>query len=179
MSRASRGVGTLPGMAGSPKRPRGKARAKTPVPKSSRPQEPDSPRRRQGSSRVAIILVPVLAVLLAIGIGILLGVRSSRSADDIATPPVATTPTTETAPTTTAVETAKELFGHTCATCHTLAAAAATGDIGPNLDEIKPSRARVLAAIRNGSLSGAMPANLLTGDDAQRVAAYVSGVAGR
>ncbi len=126
-----------------------------------------------------MIVIPVLAVFLAIGLGILLGVRSSRTSDDVAAPTVAATETTEATPTQTAPQTAKDLFGHTCASCHTLAAAGATGGIGPNLDEARPSRERVLNAIRSGSLSGAMPANLLTGTDAERGAAYVGGVAGR
>src|SRR5947209_5201678 len=32
----------------------------------------------------------------------------------------------------------RELFGQVCATCHTLAAANATGKVGPNLDTLKP-----------------------------------------
>jgi len=76
-------------------------------------------------------------------------------------------------------ETARGVFLHSCASCHTLAATGATGGIGPNLDEARPPRERVRTMIRNGALSGAMPAALLTGDDAERVAAYVSRVAGR
>lgn len=126
-----------------------------------------------------MIAIPVVALLLAIGLGIVLGVRSSRTSDDIATPTVATTETTDTTPTQTTAQTPKDLFGHACSTCHTLAAAGSTGGIGPNLDEARPSRERVLNQIRSGSLSGAMPANLLTGTDAVRVAAYVGRVAGK
>ena len=129
--------------------------------------------------RTGIVLVPVLLVALAIGLGIVLGVRSSRQSAEIATPSVTTTETTETVPTSTTPVSAKDLFGHTCATCHTLAAAGATGGIGPNLDEIKPTRQRVRDQIQTGSLSGAMPANLLQGDEADRVAAYVATNAGK
>ncbi len=122
-------------------------------------------------------MVPVVAVLLAIGVGIVLGVRSSRTSDDVATPTVATSAITETTPT--VPQTAKDLFGQACATCHTLAAAGSSAGIGPNLDEALPTRQRVLDQIRNGSLSGAIPANLVVGNDAVRVAAYVAGVAGR
>lgn len=158
------------------KPPKGKVRPKTPVPTSRRPQEPGAPRTRRGLGRAGVIVVPVVAVLLAIGVGIMLGVRSSRTADDVATPTVATT---ETTPARTAPVAAKDLFGQSCASCHTLAAAGSTAGIGPNLDEARPTRGRVLSQIRNGSLSGAMPANLLVGTDAERVAVYVSGVAGR
>lgn len=164
-----------------PKPPRGKVRSKTPVPTPTKaPTTPAGGTRRRGSRRIGIVIVPILAVLLAIGLGILLGVRSSRTSDDIATPPV-TAELTETTPanTTTARQAPKALFAQACASCHTLADAGANADIGPNLDTSRPSRERVLRQIRNGSLSGAMPANLLVGTDAERVAAYVSRVAGR
>ena len=43
-----------------------------------------------------------------------------------------------------------------CAGCHTLAAAGAQGQNGPNLDELKPSAAVVERQVRNGG--GGMPA---------------------
>ena len=42
-----------------------------------------------------------------------------------------------------------------CAGCHTLKAADATGTVGPNLDEAKPSRALILDRVTNGK--GVMP----------------------
>ena len=128
---------------------------------------------------MGVIGVPVLALLLAIGLGVLLGVRSSRTSDDVAIPTNATTETTDATQTQATAQTPKELFLHTCATCHTLAAAGAKGGIGPNLDQVHPTRQRVLNQVRTGSLSGAMPANLLTGRDADRVAAYVAQTAGK
>jgi mono/diheme cytochrome c family protein len=130
--------------------------------------------------RLGGIVIPIVAVLLAIGLGIALGLRSARTSDETALPPATTSETTEsTGAPPTAQRTPKELFADTCGSCHTLADAGATAGIGPNLDEARPTRARVLTTIRNGSLSGAMPANLLVGADAERVAAYVSRVAGR
>jgi mono/diheme cytochrome c family protein len=126
-----------------------------------------------------VVVVPVVALLVAIGLGVFLGMRSSRTSDDVAAPTVATTETTETTQTQTLPAAPKELFSGACASCHTLAAAGSTAGIGPNLDEVRPSRERVLSQIRIGSLSGAMPANLLVGTDAERVAAYVSRVAGQ
>src|SRR4051812_15680408 len=73
-------------------------------------------------------------------------------------------------------ESGKELFTHTCAGCHTLKDAGTNGQVGPDLDEIAPSKALVLATLRAGP--GAMPENLLVGAEADRVATYVSGVAG-
>ena len=37
-----------------------------------------------------------------------------------------------------------------CATCHTLSDAGSNGDIGPNLNEIKPEVGRVVMAVTNG-----------------------------
>lgn len=37
-----------------------------------------------------------------------------------------------------------------CALCHTLAAANATGEIGPNLDELKPVEEKVRLAVERG-----------------------------
>jgi cytochrome c553 len=60
-----------------------------------------------------------------------------------------------------------------CVSCHTLAAANATGTIGPNLDEAKPSADLVVERVTNGA--GAMPsfADRLSEQQIQDVAAYV------
>jgi mono/diheme cytochrome c family protein len=74
----------------------------------------------------------------------------------------------------------KQLFQQNCGTCHTLKDAGTSGKVGPVLDQVKPSKALVLSAIKNGGLgSGTMPANIVTGKDAQAVATYVSTVAGK
>ena len=71
----------------------------------------------------------------------------------------------------------RDLFAHACGTCHTLAAAGTTAPIGPNLDRAgRLTRAYVLQRIRVGSLDAAMPAGLLVGRSARRVAAYVARV---
>ncbi len=77
---------------------------------------------------------------------------------------------------TTAGADGKQLFTVTCGGCHTLADAGTKGPVGPNLDEAKPDKERVLSAIENGP--GAMPANLLVGANRVAVAEYVSSVAG-
>jgi cytochrome c6 len=74
----------------------------------------------------------------------------------------------------------KQLFQQNCGTCHTLADAGTNGKVGPVLDQVKPNKALVLSAIKNGGLgSGTMPANIVTGKDAEAVATYVSTVAGK
>lgn len=60
-----------------------------------------------------------------------------------------------------------------CAVCHTLAAAGATGEVGPSLDELKPSKSQILEAVRTGV--GVMPryTGLLTEEQIQAVAEFV------
>jgi cbb3-type cytochrome c oxidase subunit III len=96
----------------------------------------------------------------------------------------------------------QQLFSQKCAACHTLAAANASGTIGPNLDDAFATARKqgyadssienvVLDQIRLGSGQVAtyttnkkvtaqtpMPANLVKGQDARNVAAYVASVAG-
>jgi mono/diheme cytochrome c family protein len=78
-------------------------------------------------------------------------------------------------------ERGREIFAERCATCHTLAAANAVGKVGPNLDTLHPPKALVLNAIQQGRAQGRgqMPAQLVDGQDAQQVAAFVEKVAGR
>ena len=61
-----------------------------------------------------------------------------------------------------------------CATCHTLKDANSNGNIGPNLDEIRPDITRILYAITNGV--GVMPAyeGQLTTEEIKAVATYVA-----
>jgi cytochrome c6 len=74
----------------------------------------------------------------------------------------------------------KLIFTQSCGTCHVLKDAGTQGQVGPPLDTIKPNKSRVLAAIKNGGTgSGAMPANLVSGKEAEAVADYVSSVAGK
>jgi mono/diheme cytochrome c family protein len=77
------------------------------------------------------------------------------------------------------------LFDENCAGCHTLTVAGAHGSVtdvssrerkdGPNFDERQESVEDVLYAIRNGGFSsGPMPQNIVTGEDAQKVAEFVA-----
>lgn len=92
----------------------------------------------------------------------------------------ATTSPTE-PPTTTVAEppSGKLVFVDQCGGCHALAAAGATGQFGPDLDQLKPTRARVEAQVRNGG--GGMPPFQGELSDAEivAVARYVSASAGR
>jgi cytochrome c6 len=66
-----------------------------------------------------------------------------------------------------------------CVNCHTLKDAGATGTVGPNLDQRKPSETRVVDRVTNGR--NVMPSfkNQLTSQQIQAVAKYVSSVAGK
>lgn len=66
-----------------------------------------------------------------------------------------------------------------CTSCHTLKDANATGTVGPNLDQLKPSFARVKRQVENGG--GPMPAfkATLSAKQIDDVSAYVSSVAGK
>ena len=61
-----------------------------------------------------------------------------------------------------------------CATCHTLQDANSNGNIGPNLNEIRPDITRVLSAVTNGI--GVMPAyeGQLSKEEIKAVATYVA-----
>jgi cytochrome c2 len=89
----------------------------------------------------------------------------------------------------------KELFVAKCGSCHTLADAGTTGKVGPDLDAaFSPSRSQgfkestIRQVVRDqiaypspsegDPAFPTMPANLVTGSDADTVAAYVASAAG-
>ncbi len=85
-----------------------------------------------------------------------------------------------------------ELFYERCSGCHTIDAANSVGSKpegqlaggertnGPNFNIRRENRNDVLYAIRNGGFSGAiMPANIVTGEDAERVATFLAEYAGK
>ena len=82
----------------------------------------------------------------------------------------------------------QQLFVQHCGSCHTFDPAGTVGQVGPNLDDIAINEPDVLYAIKNGGgrhskgqekgRSGNMPKNLVTGKDAQDVAAFVAANAG-
>jgi cbb3-type cytochrome c oxidase subunit III len=85
------------------------------------------------------------------------------------------------------VTSGQKLFSEKCGGCHTLAAANTSGTIGPNLDAaFYADRKQGIAqdSIQNVVLdqirlaSGAMPRNIVKGQDAEDVAAFVASVAG-
>src|SRR3954454_14812918 len=70
----------------------------------------------------------------------------------------------------------QELFGRRCVLCHTLKAANAVAQVGPNLDQLAPNEALVKDAIKKGRSNGngQMPAEIYTDQDADDVAKFVA-----
>jgi len=60
-----------------------------------------------------------------------------------------------------------------CGTCHVLHAAGSEGQIGPNLDRLKPTMSRIIATVTNGI--GVMQSweGILTYEEIEAVAYYV------
>jgi mono/diheme cytochrome c family protein len=73
----------------------------------------------------------------------------------------------------------EEVFDTTCSSCHTLAAAGTHGTVGPNLDELGPSKGLVEHQVTNGG--GGMPAfgGSLSEEEIENVAEFVSHWAGK
>jgi mono/diheme cytochrome c family protein len=116
-------------------------------------------------------------ILLYVGLGVAVPalIIADRDPAEGGTPPLRNEKASS------SLEAGKELFRQTCTSCHTLAAANARGVTGPNLDEIGEMTVdRITTAIRvGGTGQKRMPSGLLEGDDAEKVAKYVSAVAGK
>ncbi len=135
----------------------------------------------------ALPVVLVAAALAGCGGGG--GDSSSTDGGSSAPPPATTTQQSTSTATTTkparrapppkGPDGAKVFASAGCASCHTLAAANASGNVGPNLDDLQPDFATVQHQVENGG--GGMPS--FSGDLSQAeidaVARYVSENAGR
>jgi len=88
------------------------------------------------------------------------------------------------------VERGGQLFAERCAGCHQLDVVGAEGGAlkvhdrekvdGPNFNVRPEDKEQILYAIRNGGFSGAiMPENIVVGQDAQDVAAFLAKYAGK
>ena len=66
-----------------------------------------------------------------------------------------------------------------CSGCHTLKDAGASGTTGPNLDDLKPSEARVARQVTNGGKIMPSFKGSLSSQQIQDVAAYVASAAGK
>ena len=82
-----------------------------------------------------------------------------------------------------------ELFVEHCSGCHTFEAAGTEGSAakvktrenkdGPNFNQRKESEEDVIYAIENGGFSsGPMPQQIVTGEDAEKIAAFIAKYSG-
>jgi mono/diheme cytochrome c family protein len=129
-----------------------------------------------------------LGSLLVVAVAVSACGGSSGSSSSESTPATteASTPATSAPATTTAgaggavtAAAGKKVFSANCGSCHTLADAGTSGNVGPNLDDLKPNMATVVHQVTNGG--GGMPsfASQLSNTEIQSVAKYVSSVAGK
>ncbi|HKG02708.1 MAG TPA: cytochrome c [Conexibacter sp.] len=133
----------------------------------------------------AFPVVLVAAALAGCGGG---GDDDSSATNDSAAPPATQTQPAQTQTQTKSTRTtapakgpdgAKVFASAGCAGCHTLAAANASGNVGPNLDDLQPDAATVRSQVENGG--GGMPAfsGDLSPEEIDAVATYVADNAGR
>ena len=117
----------------------------------------------------------IVLLYLALGVTVPVAVIASRGESEGGVGSLRTEQASE------AAERGKELFIANCKSCHNLDAVQAEGVTGPDLDELGGlDSQRVLNAIEKGGTGqNRMPANLLQGEDAKDVAAYVARVAGQ
>jgi len=106
------------------------------------------------------------------------GVNPCGVTAETSTPTTSTTATTATTPAT--KPDGKAVFAKAgCGGCHTLKAAGSSGNVGPNLDQLKPAKATVAHQVEVGG--GAMPAfkGQLSAGEIAAVAAFVADNAGK
>jgi mono/diheme cytochrome c family protein len=138
---------------------------------------PGGARRRmasqsRGTRRLALINFLIALVVLGIGIPAAV-IAAVDNRDDIPEANVKNLSAGE--------RHGRQLFGERCANCHTLKAANAVAQVGPDLDDLRPPKNLVLDAIKNGRArgNGNMAADLVEGEDAEDVAAFVAKAVGQ
>jgi mono/diheme cytochrome c family protein len=106
------------------------------------------------------------------------GTNSTPEAGTTSTPAAGTT-STGAGGTQQASAQGKQVFTQNCSSCHTLKDANARGQVGPNLDDLKPDEATAERQVTNGG--GGMPAfkGQLSDAEIKAVAQYVASVAGK
>ena len=133
------------------------------------------------------VVIIVAAAVLVLAVGVAYGATRARASGRASGSTSVSTP-----PLTAAMQVGRHLFAEHCAVCHTLAAANAVGQVGPNLDNLRPSEALVLRILANGCLQkpvdassgetclgyGTMQADIVEGTQAKDVAEFVARVAG-
>jgi len=124
--------------------------------------------------RKAAVVAFGLAVVV-LGVGVPVAVVSAVTSNE------SNIPEADVAALTEAEKNGRALFGDRCSNCHTLEAANAVAQVGPNLDQLRPPKPLVLDAIENGRArgNGQMAADLFEGEDADDVASFVAKAVGQ
>jgi len=131
-----------------------------------------APRSERRTRQLAI--VAFFVALLVLGVGVPAAVIAAvEGRDDIPEANISNLTAQE--------KRGRELFGEHCKNCHALQAANAVAEVGPNLDQLRPPRELVLNAIEEGRArgNGNMAADLVEGEDAEAVAAFVAKAVGQ
>ena len=126
-------------------------------------RKPTSRRGRRGATLVFVLAILVLGIAVPAAV-----IATEQGRDSI--------PEANVKELTDVQKHGRELFSQRCKNCHTLAAAKATAQVGPNLDVLRPPKALVLDAIEKGRArgNGNMASNLVQGEDAEAVAQFVA-----
>ena len=147
---------------------------------------PDFPAKRLGVF-IAVCIALFAAQMTAVVLLAELGEEeeaTAHEAEPTEPTPSDTTGTTETETTAGTGDpvAGKEIFVSlatpSCGDCHTLADAGTSGTIGPNLDAASPPYDKVVERVTNGKTPMPSFKDILTEQQIQDVAAYVSSVAG-
>lgn len=127
--------------------------------------------QKRGGRRAVWTLTALAVVVFGVGIPVAVGIAGADQASEGPSGLQLTA----------AEQEGRERFNEVCSQCHTLAAANAVGTVGPNLDVMRPPKELVLNAIEEGRArgQGQMPADLVQGEEAEHVAAFVAKTAGR
>jgi mono/diheme cytochrome c family protein len=128
-----------------------------------------------GKGLKAYILV-AFGFFVAMMLTVILVAKEPKESSAAPPPP----PPTSTGPSPAALAAGKKVFTTAgCSGCHTLMDAVATGKVGPNLDQLKPTQARVVKQVTNGGKIMPSFKSTLSAAQIQAVATYVSSVAGK
>ncbi len=133
------------------------------------------PRKASTERRTTRLTFGAFAVaLVALGIGVPAAVIAAVQARD-------SIPEANISNLTASEKRGRELFGQHCRVCHILEAGEGVAEVGPNLDELRPPASLVLDAIDEGRSrgNGQMAADLVEGQDARDIAAFVAKAVGQ
>lgn len=122
----------------------------------------------------------VVGLALLGGVVLAYSIGYERGQDDVAAAPITQPAVTEPVTTTTSdgPDGATVFAQAGCGSCHTLAAAGAAGTVGPNLDQLAPTKEAVATIVTSGRAAMPSFADQLDAEEIEAVAEYVAESAG-